>query len=105
MSKFQGNTLLEADEQFQWLRRSRDVRQYVLPDVVTTIFNPIASCDDKLHVLILVTSAPNNMEQRQAVRGTWGYAVPLPHTMLLFFLGHDGSSWPPRTTVREAAIL
>jgi hypothetical protein len=24
---------------------------------------------------------------------------------LLFFLGHDGNSWPPRTTVRQAAVL
>jgi hypothetical protein len=84
---------------------SRDVKQYVLPDVITTILDPNVTCDDTLRILILVASAPNNTEQRQAVRDTWGYAVPLPYTRLLFFLGHDGNSWPPQTTVREAAIL
>lgn len=98
-------TTLSGDEQFHWLLRSRDVRQYVLPDVITAILDPNVTCGDTLRILILVASAPNNTEERQAVRDTWGYAVPLPDTRLLFFLGHDGNSWPSRTTVREAAIL
>jgi hypothetical protein len=105
LRKSQEFTLTETDEQFEWLLRTRDVRQYVLPDVDTTILDPNVTCGDTLRILILVTSAPHNMEQRQAVRETWGRAVPLPYTRLLFFLGHDGNSWPPQTTVREAAIL
>jgi hypothetical protein len=105
LSKSHGNTLPEEDEQFAWLLRSRDARQYVLPDVITTILYPNVTCGDKLRILLLVASAPSHAEQRQAVRDTWGYAVPSPDTRLLFFLGHDGKSWPPRTTVREAAIL
>lgn len=100
-----GYTLPEEDEQFRWLLRTREVKQYVLPDVITAILDHNAPCSATLRLLILVASAPNNTEARQAVRDTWGYAVPLPYTKLLFFLGHDGNSWPPRTTVREAAIL
>lgn len=98
MSRVEGNRLPEADEAFVWLLRSRDVRQYVLPDVVTTILDSNITCGDTLRFLILVASAPCNTEQRQAVRDTWGYAALLPDTRLLFFLGHDGNSWPARTT-------
>jgi len=105
LNTFQGTTLTGEDEQFEWLFRTRDARQYVLPDVITAILAPNVTCSDTLRILILVASAPHNTEQRQAIRDTWGYAVPLPYTRLLFFLGHDGNSWPPRTTVREAAIL
>jgi hypothetical protein len=105
LSKSQRNTRLEEDEQFEWLRKTRDVRRYVLPDVITAILDPNVTCGDTLRILILVASAPNNMEQRQAIRGTWGDAVTLPDARLLFFLGHDGNSWPPRTTVRQAAVL
>jgi beta-1,3-galactosyltransferase 1 len=92
------NTLPEEDERFRWLLRTREVKQYVLPDVITAILDPNVTCSDTLRLVILVSSAPNNTKERQAVRDTWGYAVPLPYTRLLFFLGHDGNSWPPRTT-------
>lgn len=92
------------DEQFEWLQENRDVRQYVLPDVGTTLLGPEISCSDRLRLLILVTSAPGNREQRQAVRDTWGYVAPVPDTRLLFFLGHDGDGWPPQTMVRDHTV-
>lgn len=95
----------QVDEKFEWLQDSRDVRQYVLPDVGTALLGPEEPCSDRLHLLILVTSAPGNTERRQAVRDTWGYAAPIPITKLLFFMGHDGDGWPPQTTVRETGTL
>jgi hypothetical protein len=89
------------DDQFEWLRENQDVRQYVLPDVITTLLGPEVSCSDKLRLLILVTSTPGNREHRQAVRDTWGYVAPIPDTRLLFFLGHNGHEWPPQTMVRD----
>jgi len=103
LRKSLSTTLSEGEEQYEWMLWSRNVRQYVLPDVITTILDPNVTCFDTLRILILVASAPNNTEQRQAVRDTWGYAVPLPYTRLLFFLGHDGNSWPPQTT--ESVLL
>jgi hypothetical protein len=57
-------------------------------------------CDDRLRLLIHVASAPGNSEHRQAIRDTWGYAVPIRDAKLLFFLGH-GNGWPPGTTVSD----
>lgn len=105
VNRSQDNRVSESEEEFEWLRRTRDVRRYVLPDAVTAILHPNVSCGDATRILILVASAPSNAEQRQAVRETWGCAAHSPDTTLLFFLGHDGNNWPPRTTVREAAIL
>jgi hypothetical protein len=91
----------QGDEQFEWLRRSRDVRQYVLPDVNTTILSSRTSCDDRVRLLILVASAPGNSEHRRAIRDTWGYAVPIHDARLLFFLGHDGNGRPPLMSVSK----
>ncbi|XP_023726497.2 beta-1,3-galactosyltransferase 1-like, partial [Cryptotermes secundus] len=88
----------QGDEQFEWLRRNRDVRQYILPEVNTTLLSPRMSCYDRLRLLILVASAPGNSEHRQAIRDTWGYAVPIHEARLLFFLGHDGNGRPLLTT-------
>lgn len=91
----------QGDEQFEWLRRNRDVRQYLLPEVNTTLLSSRTSCYDRLRLLILVASAPGNSEHRQAIRDTWGYAVPIRDARLLFFLGHDGNGRPLLTTVSD----
>lgn len=50
---------------------SRDTRQYVLPDNVTTLINPIGLCPSNLFLVVVVCSAPANFEQRSAIRDTW----------------------------------
>jgi hypothetical protein len=95
----------QGDEKFEWLRRNRDVRQYILPDVNTTLLSSRTSCDDRLRLLILVASAPGNSEHRQAIRDTWGHAVPTHDARLIFFLGHDGIRRPPLTTVSDGLSI
>jgi hypothetical protein len=87
-----------GDEKFEWLRRNRDVRRYILPHVNTTLLGSRTACDERLRLLIVVASAPGNSEHRQAIRDTWGYAVPLQDAKLLFFLGRE-NRWPLLWTV------
>jgi hypothetical protein len=89
----------QGDTEFEWLQKTRDARQYILPNVNTTLLNSRTSCDDRLRLLILVASAPGNSEQRQAIRDTWGYTAPVHDARLIFFLGHDGIRWPLLATV------
>ena len=74
--------------QYEWMNHNRDARKLVQPDKNTTLLGPTpADCHNKLQLLLLVPSAPNNGEMRQAIRDTWGNISPKSYTRLLFFLG------------------
>ncbi|XP_069696915.1 beta-1,3-galactosyltransferase 1-like [Periplaneta americana] len=88
----------QPDDRFSWLRHNRDVRRFLRPDESTSLLHPSLNCKPGLRLLLLVTSAPGNAAQRQAVRDTWGYVAAPLRTRLLFFLGHDGKDPPHSTT-------
>ncbi|XP_046681951.1 beta-1,3-galactosyltransferase 1-like isoform X2 [Homalodisca vitripennis] len=50
---------------------SRNTRQYVLPENLTTIINVNNLCPPDLLLVVIVCSAPANFEQRTAIRDTW----------------------------------
>ncbi|XP_014261338.1 beta-1,3-galactosyltransferase 1-like [Cimex lectularius] len=55
------------------LNVTRDVRVYVVPENITSIISGKNLCEDqKVNVIIIVCSAPENVDRRLAIRQTWG---------------------------------
>ncbi|GLV40937.1 uncharacterized protein CBL_08511 [Carabus blaptoides fortunei] len=51
---------------------SRDMRQYILPDNTTSVQQPSHLCLTPLFLLIIVCSAVENVDSRNAIRQSWG---------------------------------
>lgn len=70
---------------------SRDTRQYVLPDNVTTVINPTSLCPPNLFLVVIVCSAPANFEQRNAIRETWA-SLADESARVAFLLGESDNA-------------
>lgn len=51
---------------------SRDMRQYILPDNTTAVQQPTHLCTNPLFLLVIVCSAVDNFDSRNAIRQSWG---------------------------------
>ncbi|XP_063218667.1 beta-1,3-galactosyltransferase 5-like [Bacillus rossius redtenbacheri] len=89
------------DDGLDWLRHDRNASTYVRPAAATALLDSAAACGGGVRLLLAVASRPGGGEQRQAVRDTWGRA--LPDSRLVFMLGHDGSPHLSPELTREAA--
>ena len=67
--------------------------EYVRPQVKTVLRepnHPVCKSEDKLRLLIMVYSSPNNYERRRIIRKTWGKAFAnFPGVRMLFLLGQS----------------
>ncbi|XP_067000408.2 beta-1,3-galactosyltransferase 5 isoform X2 [Anabrus simplex] len=91
------NSIEDPDQQFAWLRRSRDARLYVRPLTKTTLLEPSEQCNSNHRLLLMVTSAPSHTENRQAIRDTWGQRHP--DAKHFFFLGREESETEPSADI------
>ena len=73
--------------------QTRSARQLVRPDTVTTLLQPAAACSSNscgpaAYLLVVVCSAVENVEARQAVRDSWARDVDrLAGVRVVFLLG------------------
>ena len=67
--------------------------EFVRPQVKTVLRepnHPVCKSEDKLRLLIMVYSSPNNYERRRIIRKTWGKAFAnFPGVRMLFLLGQS----------------
>ena len=67
--------------------------EYIRPQVKTILRepnHPICKSEDKLRLLVLIYSSPQNYEKRRIIRKTWGKAfAKFPGVRLLFLLGQS----------------
>lgn len=73
---------------------SRNVSDYIHPHTTTSILSPNHLCSLPLKLLIVVTSAVGNLEQRMAIRDTWGNhrdmaALYSDSVKVVFMVGQD----------------
>ncbi|XP_054279363.1 beta-1,3-galactosyltransferase 1-like [Macrosteles quadrilineatus] len=82
---------------------SRNTRQYVLPENVTTAINVNNLCPSDLFLLVIVCSAPANFEQRSAIRDTWA-SLAEDSARVAFLLGESDNSTLQAKVVEESGI-
>lgn len=82
---------------FEWIQ-TKNISEYVFPNKVTTVLDQPDFCHDDVQLLIIVCSAPKNLQAREAIRETWGgEATRNSDTKLVFFLGQsDNGSYKVR---------
>lgn len=81
----------QARTELDFLRVSRNLSNYISPSGSSTIYSPISqsfACTENLNnqnlIVYFVTSKPNNYQNREAIRNTWGMGrIPRP----IFFTG------------------
>lgn len=67
-----------------WNRNTtRNISEYIFPDISTTLTEPTNVCDgdENLLLLIVVCSAPGNFEKRQTIRETWANMTEFNYPM------------------------
>lgn len=72
---------------FTWLK-TRNMSHFVLPDSETGIMEP-EKCSRPLRLLVIVHSAPDNVEKRRIIRKTWGNGIKAisPAVKVIFMMG------------------
>ncbi|XP_043506030.1 beta-1,3-galactosyltransferase 1-like isoform X1 [Polistes fuscatus] len=50
---------------------SRDVKNYIHPDNITSILSPIAICSPPPYLIVIICSSVGNYKARMAIRNTW----------------------------------
>lgn len=81
--------------------------EYVLVNKNTVVFEPtsvLCRAEDRLRLLIIVHSAPGNIEARDTIRQTWAKAAKeeLPGIRVIFQLGRVSSSIKEKGMMEEA---
>lgn len=87
---------VNSDDHPQWPRhKSRNVLDYIKPDVDTALLKPWAfnhGCDESGLMWFFVTSAPANFRRRIAIRETWADVTAFNHSVFkTLHYGAEGS--------------
>ena len=98
---------------FVWpANQTRDVHNLVEPDKPTTRIKPNDICDQKqnfvpddIFLLVVVCSAVENVEERQAIRETWAKdQEELEDVKVIFMLGNPANESLQPSVIKEAEV-
>lgn len=70
-------TMTHQLNDFEWLRESKNLSEYVKPDEATELYLPkhINGIEERDNIACFVLSSPKNVLERNAIRRTWGSII------------------------------
>lgn len=85
---------------------SRDISEYVFPNISTVLLRPDDLCESPIFLMVIICSAPPNFEARSAVRESWGLERNISDSAVrvYFLLGQTVNSTMQRKIEMEQEL-